>query len=228
MFKFSTLTMYWIQCFRVNILKNCSMFSMSQCFSMFLNVSQCFSIFKKKFSNFFDIFGQKGRLNFNFRTNFTLFIKNRKTNMGLNICLLWTIFCYLKMLTIFLKIPTLKHWNQHWNIENIESNSMLKFWKTLTSHWVSMFIFLTLKTLNWNQCQCRCRPLPCSLSSPICFKRFNESIVKWICFNRNFFKCSWIPCGSHFLQRPCWKKFENWKPKMILKFHSLKCVWFDG
>ncbi len=47
---------------------------------------------------------------------------------------------------------TLKHWN-------IESNSMLTFWKTLTSHWVSMFIFLTLKTLNRNQCQCRCRPL---------------------------------------------------------------------
>jgi len=36
---------------------------------------------------------------------------------------------------------------------------MLKFWNTLTLHWVSMFIFLTLKTLNQNQCQCRCRPL---------------------------------------------------------------------
>jgi len=82
--------------------------------------------------------------------------------MGLNICLLWTIFCYLIMLTISEKIATLKHWNQHWNIENIESNSMLKCWKTLTSHWVSMFIFLTsktLKTLNRYQCQCRCRPL---------------------------------------------------------------------
>jgi len=29
-------------------------------------------------------------------------------------CLLWTIFCYLKMLTLFEKIATLKHWNQHW------------------------------------------------------------------------------------------------------------------
>ena len=146
------MTLYRIQCFRVNILKNCSMFSMSQCFSMFLNFFNFFPIF-------FDIIGQKGKLNFNFRTNFTLLIKNRKLNMGLNICLLWTIFCYLKMLTIFEKIATLKHWNQHWNIENIESNSMLKFWKTLTSHWVSMFIFLTSKTLNRNQCQCRCRPL---------------------------------------------------------------------
>jgi len=71
------------------------MFSMSQRFSMFFN--------------FFDTFGQKGRLNFNFRANFTLLIKNRKPNMGLDICLLWTIFCYLKMLKIFEKIATLKH-----------------------------------------------------------------------------------------------------------------------
>jgi len=42
---------------------------------MFLNVSQFFSIF-------FDIFGQKGRLNFNFRTNFTILIKNKKPNIG--------------------------------------------------------------------------------------------------------------------------------------------------
>jgi len=129
----------------------------AQCFQ-YLNVFQCSSRFLKFFNFFpifFDIIGQKGKLNLNFRTNFTLLIKNRK----LNICLLWTIFCYLKMLTIFEKIATLKHCNQLWNIENIESNSMLTFWKTLTSHWVSMFIFLTLKTLNRNQCQCRCRPL---------------------------------------------------------------------
>jgi len=122
--------MFQSQC---NILKNFSMFSMSQCFSVFLNFFQFFQ--------FFDIIGQKGRLNFNFITNFTLLIKNRKPNMGLNICLLWTFFCYLYMLTIFEKIATLKHWNQHWNIENIEYNSMLECWKTLTSHWVSMFIF---------------------------------------------------------------------------------------
>jgi len=58
------------------------------------------------------MFGQKGRLNFNFRTNFTFLIKNRKPNMGLNICLPCTIFCYLKMLTIFEKILTLKTLNQ--------------------------------------------------------------------------------------------------------------------
>ncbi len=106
MFLFSTLTLYRIQCFRVNILKNCSMFSMSQCFSMFFNF----------FPIFFDIIGQKGKLNFNFRTNFTLLIKNtsRKLNMGLNICLLWTIFCYLKMLTIVEKIATLKSTLKHW------------------------------------------------------------------------------------------------------------------
>ncbi len=69
--------------------------------------------------------------------------------MGLNICLLWTIFCYLKMLTIFEKIETLKSTLKTF-IENIESNSMLKFWKTLTSHWVSMFIFFTSKTLKRN------------------------------------------------------------------------------
>jgi hypothetical protein len=119
MLKFSTLTLYWIQCFRVNILKNCSMFSMSQCFSMFLNVSQCFSMFlnvSQFFPNFFDIFGQRGRLNFNFRTNFSLLIKNKKPNMELNICLLWTISCYLKMLTTFEKIATLKHWIE-FNVE---------------------------------------------------------------------------------------------------------------
>jgi hypothetical protein len=74
---------------------------------MFLNV----------FQFFWYLFGQKGRLKFNFRTNFTLLIKNRKPNMGLNICLLWKIFYYLKMLTILEKIATLnstfKHWN-HW------------------------------------------------------------------------------------------------------------------
>jgi len=36
---------------------------------------------------------------------------------------------------------------------------MLKFSVTLTSHWASMFIILTLKTLNLNQSQCWCRPL---------------------------------------------------------------------
>jgi len=48
--------------------------------SMFLNFIHFFP--------FFYIFGQKVRLNFNFRTNFTLLIKNRKPNMGLNVCLL--------------------------------------------------------------------------------------------------------------------------------------------
>ncbi len=82
---------------------------MSQYFSMFFNF---FSIFFN-FFQFFDIFGQKGRLNLNFRTNFTLLIKNRKPNMGLNICLLWAIFYYLKMLTIFEKIATLKSTLKH-------------------------------------------------------------------------------------------------------------------
>jgi hypothetical protein len=107
------LTLYRIQCFRVNILKNCSMFS------MFLNFFQFFL-------NFFQFFGLKGRLNYNFRTNFTLLIINKKPNMGLNICLLWTIFCYLKMLTIFEKNcnietlkSTLKHW-KHWIKFNVE------------------------------------------------------------------------------------------------------------
>ncbi len=76
-----------------------------QCFQC-LNFFQFFSIFFQ----FFPIFGQKGRLNYNFRTNFALLIINKKKpNMGLIICLLWTIFCYLKMLTIFEKIATLKH-----------------------------------------------------------------------------------------------------------------------
>ncbi len=97
------MTLFQIKCFRVNILKNCSMFSMPQCFSMFII-----------FFNFF--FGQKRRSIFHFRTNLTLLIKNRKPNMGLNIGLLWTIFCNLKMLTIYEKIPTLEHWNKHWNI----------------------------------------------------------------------------------------------------------------
>ncbi len=77
--------------------------------SMFLNISQFFSIFSKKFY-FFYIFGQKGWLNFNFRTNFTLLIKNKKPNKGFNICFLWTL--------------------KKCNIET------LKFWKTLTSHWI--------------------------------------------------------------------------------------------
>jgi len=84
------------------------MFSMSglgQNFSMFFNFFQFFPIFY--------IFGQKGRLNFNFRTNFTPLIKNRKPNMGLNICLFWTIFCFFLILAIFEKIATLKHLNQH-------------------------------------------------------------------------------------------------------------------
>jgi len=96
--------------------------------SMFLNFIQFFQL--KKY-----IFGQKGGLNFNFRTNFTLLIKNRKPNMGLNICLLWTIFCYLKMLTIFQKISTLKHWNQHWNIEiNIGTLNRIQCWN-FEKHW---------------------------------------------------------------------------------------------
>jgi len=33
---------------------------------------------------FFDIFGQRGRLNFNFRANFSLLIKNKKPYMELN------------------------------------------------------------------------------------------------------------------------------------------------
>ncbi len=149
------MTLYRIPCFRVDILKNCSMFSMSQCFSIF-------SIY---FQFFFDIFGQKGRLNFNFRTNFTLLIKNRKPNMRLNVCLLWTIFCYLKM---FEKIATLKstlkhgkHWiefnveilknidialsfNVHFfDIENIESKSMSMSVQTLISHTFSTFCALS-------------------------------------------------------------------------------------
>jgi len=64
-------------------------------------------------------------------------------------------------LSIFSQFFPIFFGNQHWNIENIESNSMLKFWKTLTSHWVLIFIFLTSKTLNRNQCQCWCRPLLC-------------------------------------------------------------------
>jgi hypothetical protein len=100
----------------------------SQYIEKLLNVSQCFSIFSQFFWYFFDIFGQKWRLNLNFRPNFTLLIKNRKPHMhmGLNICLLWTIFCYLKKLTIFKKIPTLKilkstlkHW-KHWIKFNVE------------------------------------------------------------------------------------------------------------
>jgi len=155
MFLFSTLTLYWLQCFGVNILKNCTMFSMSRCFSMFLNVFNFFPIF-------FDIIGQKRKFNSNFRTIFTLLIKNRKLNMGLNICLLWTIFWHLKMLTIFEKNcnietlkSTLKHW-KHWiefnvdilkkidialsfnvhffDIENIESKSMSMSVQTLTYH----------------------------------------------------------------------------------------------
>jgi len=117
-----TLTLYQIQCFRVNILKNCSMFSMSKCFSMFLN-----------FFPFFDIFGQKGRLNFDFRTNFTLLIKNLTWDLIFAYSS-WTIFCYLKMLTIFEKIATLK--------------STLKYWK----HWLCIefqcSFFLASKTLN--------------------------------------------------------------------------------
>jgi len=137
MIEFSPFTLYRIQCFRVNILKNCSMLLMSQCFSLFFNVFQCFSMFFNVFQcfsmflnvsqclsiffNFFPIFWlKKGRLNFNFITNLTLLIKNRKLNMGLNICLHCTIFCSLKMLTIFEKIATLKptlNRNQCWNFD---------------------------------------------------------------------------------------------------------------
>jgi len=65
--------------------------------------------------------------------------------MGLNIGLLWTIFCYLKMLTIFEKIATLKHRNQNRNIEiNIETlKSTLKHWK----HWIK-FNFEILKNID--------------------------------------------------------------------------------
>jgi hypothetical protein len=122
-------------------------------------MSQCFSMFLNYFPIFISTFGQKGRLNFNFRTNFTLLIKNRKPNMGLNICLPCIIFCYLKILTIFEKISTLKstlkHW-KHWikfnveilknidielsfnvhffGIENIELKSMSMSVQTLNSH----------------------------------------------------------------------------------------------
>jgi len=58
-------------------------------------------------------------------------------------------------------LKKLKHWNIEINSETLKTliDSMLKFWITLTSNWVSMFIFLTSKTLNRNQCQCWCRPL---------------------------------------------------------------------
>jgi len=49
-----------------------------------------------------------------------------------------------------------KNLNIEISIETLNLIQILKFWKTLTWHWVSMFIFLTL---NWNQCQCRWRPL---------------------------------------------------------------------
>jgi hypothetical protein len=125
--------LYQIQCFRVNILKNCSMFSISQCFSIFSN----FPIFSNFFQFFLYFFGQKGRLNYYFRTKFTLLII-KKSNMGLNICLHWTIFCYLKMLTIFEKISTLNRiqcWNfeKHWHRIEFQC-SFFWHWK----HWIKI------------------------------------------------------------------------------------------
>ncbi len=152
------MTLYRIQCFRVNLLKNCSMFSMSQCFSIFFN--------------FFNFFGQKRSSNFNFRTNFTLLIKNRKPN--LIFAYPRHFFCYLKTNNIW-KNATLKHWSQHWNIENIESNSMLKFWKTLTSHWVSMFIFLHQK--HWIEINVNVGADPLSCSCKINLTKSNLNIV---------------------------------------------------
>jgi len=72
----------------------------SQYIEKLLNVSQFFQHFLIFFC------GQKGISNFNFRTNFTLIIKKK---------LAWDLlFAYsgqfsVKMLTIFLKIATLKH-----------------------------------------------------------------------------------------------------------------------
>jgi hypothetical protein len=138
----------------------------SQYIEKLLNVFKCFFLFSPIF--FFN-FGQKGKLNFYFRTNFTLLIKNGKTNMGLNICLLWTIICCLKMLTIFEKIEklksTLKH-RKHWiefnvhilknidialsfnvhffDIKNIESKSMSTSVQTLSTQFIMEGISLNL------------------------------------------------------------------------------------
>jgi len=148
----------------------------SQYIEKLLNVSQCFSIFSQFFWYFFDIFGQKWRLNLNFRPNFTLLIKNRKPNMGLNICLLWTIFCYLKKLTIFKKIPTLKilkstlkHW-KHWIKFNVEILNNIDIELSFN------VIFLTSKTLNQNQCQCWCRPLMKKYRRPSLYAVFLSAI----------------------------------------------------
>ena len=130
------MTLYQIQCFRVNILKNCSMFSMflnvSQCFSMFLNVFQCFSMFLNFFSIFFNFFGQKGRLNYNFRTNFTLLIINKKN-------LTWDlIFAYFGQFSAIWKcwqyLKKLQHWNIEINIETLKTLNQIQCWN-FEKHW---------------------------------------------------------------------------------------------
>ncbi len=132
----------------------------SQYIEKLLNVFNVSMFFN--FSQFFDIFGQKRRLNFNFRTNFILLIKNRKPNMWLNICLLWTIFCYLKMLTIFEKVATLQHWNQHKILKTLNWIQCWNFEKNIDITLSFNVHFFKSKTLNRNQCQCRCRPLLCT------------------------------------------------------------------
>ena len=147
-----TLTLYWIQCFQVNILKHCSMFSLSQCF-------QFFHFFNDKGW----CFGHQKSLKFIILFRFIRFAQIEQ----------W--FKHLKIETLkTLNIEIALSFNVHYfDIENIESKSMLKFLSTLTSHWVSMFIFPTLKTSNRNQCQCGCRPLV-----SWCWVVINE--MKWI------------------------------------------------
>jgi len=67
----------------------------------------------------------------------------------LNNCLRWTIFCHLKMLTIFEKNTTFKHWIKF----NVEFFNNIDMELSFNVH------FLPIKTLNRNQCQCRCRLL---------------------------------------------------------------------
>ncbi len=139
------MTLRRFQCFNFQHW-HCIKFNVSE--SIYWKIAQCFSIF-------FNFFGQKGRSNSNFRTNFTLLIKKRKPN--LIFAYSGNFFCYLKINNIWKNCnietlkSTLKHW-KHWIKFNVE------ILKTLTSHWVSMFIFLTSKTLNRNQCQCRTDP----------------------------------------------------------------------
>ena len=112
--------------------------------SMFLNFFNIFNFSKLKF----DILGQKGSQKIYFLKKTLIFLLKveKQKNENLEICFNWTTFYSQKK---WKYCQDGKKW-KNFNIEvtlktlktlNIESNSMLKFLETLTSHWFQCSFF---------------------------------------------------------------------------------------